>query len=382
MSAVIECFLVALRLGLTSFGGPVAHVSYFREEYVGRLEWIPESRFAEIMSLTQFIPGPGSSQLGAAIGYERAGLLGGFATWIGFTLPSALVLILVALGIGDLSGDQAQGALRGLKLVALTVVTGALIGMRKSLAPDLRRIILAFLVLVTLWVFSYQWMTILMITISGAIGILTLSAGEKIEEQKTGERGLLGWGALVVFFLLLFVSMGDSGPLAGIYRAGSLVFGGGHVVLPLLQESMVEGGYMPNEVFLGGYGATQGVPGPVFTFAAFLGVKANIFDNPWLGAGAALIAVFLPGMLLLGGTMRIWGRLRSKRLAQRAVNGANAGVVGVLGVALLRMATDQSTLTGWIDFGCVCIFFLILRKKVIPVWALVIISAAGGALIA
>jgi chromate transporter len=176
--------------------------------------------------------------------------------------------------------------------------------------------------------------------------------------------------------------MGDSGPLAGIYRAGSLVFGGGHVVLPLLQESMVEGGYMPNEVFLGGYGATQGVPGPVFTFAAFLGVKANIFDNPWLGAGAALIAVFLPGMLLLGGTMRIWGRLRGKRWAQRAVNGANAGVVGVLGVALLRMATDQSTLTGWIDFGCVCIFFLILRKKVIPVWALVIISAAGGALIA
>ena len=181
----------------------MAHVSYFREEYVGRLEWITESRFAEIMSLTQFIPGPGSSQLGAAIGYERAGLLGGFATWIGFTLPSALILILVALGVGDLSGDQAQGALRGLKLVALAVVTGALVGMRKSLAPDLRRIILAFLVLATLWVFSYQWMTVLMITISGAIGVFTLSAGEKIEEQKTGERGLLGWGALFVFFLLL-----------------------------------------------------------------------------------------------------------------------------------------------------------------------------------
>ncbi|MFL2657317.1 MAG: chromate transporter [Akkermansiaceae bacterium] len=157
--------------------------------------------------------------------------------------------------------------------------------------------------------------------------------------------------------------MNDSGPLAGIYRAGSLVFGGGHVVLPLLQESMVDGGYMSNEVFLGGYGATQAVPGPVFTFAAFLGVKAEIFGNPWLGAGTSLIAIFLPGMLLLGGTMRIWGRLRSKRWAQRAVNGANAGVVGVLGVALLRMATDQSTLAGWIDFGCVAIFFLILQKK-------------------
>lgn len=382
MSPVIECFLVALRLGLTSFGGPVAHVSYFREEYVGRRKWITESHFAEIMSLTQFIPGPGSSQLGAAIGYERAGLLGGIAAWIGFTLPSALILILVALGIGDLSGDHAQGALRGLKLVALAVVTGALVGMRKSLAPDLSRIILAFLVLVTLWVFSYQWMTVLMITISGAIGIFTLSAGEKIEEHKTGERDLLGWGALIVFFLLLLVSMNDSGPLAGIYRAGSLVFGGGHVVLPLLQESMVDGGYMSNEVFLGGYGATQAVPGPVFTFAAFLGVKAEIFGNPWLGAGTSLIAIFLPGMLLLGGTMTFWGSLRSKRWAQRAVNGANAGVVGVLGVALLRMATDQSTLAGWIDFGCVAIFFLILQKKIIPVWALVIISATGGALIA
>ena len=381
MSPVIECFFVALRLGLTSFGGPVAHVSYFREEYVGRRKWITESRFAEIMSLTQFIPGPGSSQLGAAIGYERAGLLGGIAAWIGFTLPSALILILVALGIGDLSGDHAQGALRGLKLVALAVVTSALIGMRRSLAPDLRRMILAFFVLITLWFFSYQWMTVLVITISGIIGVFSLSADEKIERQETGGRGLLGWGALIAFFILLFVSMGDNGPLAGIYRAGSLVFGGGHVVLPLLQESMVDGGYMPNEIFLGGYGATQGVPGPVFTFAAFLGVKANIFNNPWLGAGAALIAVFLPGMLLLGGTMRIWGRLRGKRWAQRAVNGANAGVVGILGVALLRMATDQSTLTGWIDFGCVAIFFLILQKKIIPVWTLVIISAAGGALI-
>lgn len=382
MSAALECFLVALRLGFTSFGGPVAHISYFREEYVAKRKWITESRFAEIMSLTQFIPGPGSSQLGAAIGYERAGLLGGLAAWVGFTLPSAIVLVLVALGIGDLSGDHAQGALRGLKLVALAVVTGALIGMRKSLAPDLHRIIMAIVVLIALWLFPYPWMTVLMITISGLMGVFTLSAGEQFDEQKTGGRGLLGWVALMTFFVLLFFSMGHSGPLAGIYRAGSLVFGGGHVVLPLLQESMVDGRYMSNEVFLGGYGATQGVPGPVFTFAAFLGVKADILGNPWLGAGAALVAVFLPGMLLLGGTMKIWGRLRGKRWAQRAVNGANAGVVGVLGVALLRMATDSTTLTGWADAACVAVLFLILRKKIIPVWALVIISAAGGALLA
>ncbi|MDF1714858.1 MAG: chromate efflux transporter [Akkermansiaceae bacterium] len=384
MNAAFECFLVALRLGLTSFGGPVAHVSYFREEYVARRKWVTESRFAEIMSLTQFIPGPGSSQLGAAIGYERAGLPGGLAAWVGFTLPSALVLILVALGIGDLSGDHEQGALRGLKLVALAVVAGAWLGMRKNLAPDLRRLAIAFLVLVALWFFQAPWITVLMITISGMIGVLTLSAGEKIEKQKTGGRGLLGWGALVVFFVLLFISIGHNGPLAGIYRAGSLVFGGGHVVLPLLQESMVDGDYMSKEVFLGGYGATQGVPGPVFTFAAFLGIKANIFDNPWLGAGAALIAVFLPGMLLLGGTMKIWGRLRGKRWAQRAVNGANAGVVGVLGVALIRMFTDIFT-NDWGNVVCdllgVAIFFLILRKKIVPVWALVMIAAAGGAVI-
>lgn len=381
MNGAMECFWVALRLGLTSFGGPVAHVSYFREEYVARRGWVNESRFAELMSLTQFIPGPGSSQLGAAIGYERAGLLGGLAAWIGFTLPSALVLVLVALGMGDLSGDSASGAVRGLKLVALAVVAGAWLGMRSSLAPDLRRLAIAILVFAMLWIFTAPWITVVMITIAGLIGVFTLSAGEKIEKEKSSGRGILGWLAMITFFVLLFFSIGSSGPLAGIYRAGSLVFGGGHVVLPLLQESMVDGGFMSKEVFLGGYGATQGVPGPVFTFAAFLGVKADIFGNPWLGAGAALIAVFLPGMLLLGGTMKIWGRLRGKRWAQRAVNGANAGVVGVLGVALFRMATD-GTVSGWSDALGVAVLFLILRKKLIPVWALVIIAAGGGALLA
>ncbi len=380
MHAALECFLVALRLGLTSFGGPVAHVSYFREEYVARRGWVSESRFGELMSLTQFIPGPGSSQLGAAIGYERAGLLGGIAAWVGFTLPSAIVLILVALGMGDLSGDTASGAVRGLKLVALAVVAGAWLGMRSSLAPDLRRLSIALLVFVALWIFTAPWVTVVMIALSGLIGVFTLSAGEKIQKEKTSGRGLYGWLALLVFFILLFISIGNTGPLAGIYRAGSLVFGGGHVVLPLLQESMVPE-YMDKQVFLGGYGATQGVPGPVFTFAAFLGVKAEIFSNPWLGAGAALIAVFLPGMLLLAGTMKIWGRLRGKRWAQRAVNGANAGVVGVLGIALFNMARD-GTVAGWTDAFGVAILFLILRKKLIPVWALVIIAAAGGALLA
>lgn len=383
MNRALECFWVALRLGLTSFGGPVAHISYFREEYVTRRNWVSEARFGELMSLTQFIPGPGSSQLGAAIGHERAGLLGGLAAWVGFTLPSALVLVLVALGIGDLSGDHASGALRGLKLVALAVVIGAWLGMRKSLAPDLRRLALALFVLVMLLFFSAPWMTLVMITIAGTIGVFTLSAGEEIEKKKTSGRGFLGWIALLTFFVLLFLSLGHQSPLAGIYRAGSLVFGGGHVVLPLLQESMVPQS-MEREVFLGGYGATQGVPGPVFTFAAFLGAKANLFGNPWLGAGAALVAVFLPGMLLLGGTMKIWGRLRGKRWAQRAVNGANAAVVGVLGVALIRMANSEIINSRSDALGNalgVAILFLILRRKLVPVWALVLISAGGGALL-
>lgn len=379
MNAPLECFLVALRLGLTSFGGPVAHVSYFREEYVTRRAWVNESRFGELMSLTQFIPGPGSSQLGAAIGYERAGLTGGFMAWLGFTLPSAIVLVLVALGIGELSGDNStvSGALRGLKLVALAVVAGAWIGMRKSLAPDLRRFLLAFAVFLLLWIFTAPWETLLGIAVAALIGVFTLPADKEIKKEPVKGRGLLGWLALLVFFVLLFISIGRGDPLSGIYRAGALVFGGGHVVLPLLQESMVPG-FMNKEVFLGGYGATQAVPGPVFTFAAFLGARVEMFGNSWLSAGAALIAVFLPGMLLLGGTLKIWARLRGKRWAQRAVKGANAAVVGVLGVALAQMATN-GTVSGWIDALAVALLFLILQKKVIPVWALVIIAAGLGA---
>ncbi len=380
MNGMLECFVVALRLGLTSFGGPVAHVSYFREEYVTRRKWISEERFGELMALTQFIPGPGSSQLGAAIGHHRAGLGGGFAAWLGFTLPSAIVMVLVALGMGDLAGDDASGMLKGLKLVALAVVMDALLGMRKSLAPDVRRILMAALVGVVLWFFVQPWMTLLMIAFSAAIGAVILPADQEISKERIKGRGMLAWFAMLIFFLLLFASLGNGSLLAGIYRAGALVFGGGHVVLPMLRETMVTHGPMTEEVFLGGYGATQAVPGPVFTFAAFLGAHANIFGNPWLGAGAAIVAVFLPGMLLLGGTLNVWGRLRGKRWAQRAVKGANAGVVGVLGVALIQMAT-QGSIGGVLDACLLVALFLILKRKLIPVWALVILAAGGGAML-
>lgn len=378
MSGAWECFRVALRLGVTSFGGPVAHLAYFRQEYVERLRWVDEDRFAELMSLTQFIPGPGSSQLGAAIGHERAGLPGAFAAWLGFTLPSAIILVLVALGMGDLTNPRAAGALTGLKLIALAVVAGACLGMRRSLAPDLRRTGIACAALALLWFFPAPWMTLVTIVLGGLVGTLILSSDQPAAEKKESRSGPLGWFALIAFFVLLVLSLGHPSPLAGIYRAGSLVFGGGHVVLPLLQETMVDGGFLTQEAFLGGYGATQAVPGPVFTFAAFLGVKADIFGHPIPGAAAAIVAIFLPGMLLLGGTLKLWNRLRRQSWSGPAVGGANAAVVGVLGVALLRMATD-GTIQGWSNALAVALLFALLRLKIVPVWALVILSAATGA---
>ncbi|MDB4294206.1 chromate efflux transporter [Akkermansiaceae bacterium] len=403
MTSALECFLVALRLGLTSFGGPVAHVGYFEEEYVQKRKWLSEERFGELMALSQFIPGPGSSQLGAAIGHERAGLLGGFAAWFGFTLPSALVLLFVAMGIGALSGGYVPGMLHGMKLVAIAVVAGAWMGMRSSLATGTRKFLIALFSLVILYLMPSPWMTLVVIAVAALVGVFLLNAGKLPAKDESKTRGLGGILAMAVFFILLFLSLkgtsnSDWQQLGGIYRAGALVFGGGHVVLPMLQETMVDGGFMGKdgkEIFLGGYGATQAVPGPVFTFASFLGGHTQIFGNPWLGAGAAVVAVFLPGMLLLGGTMSVWGRLRGKEWAQKAVQGANAAVVGILGVALIKMATGgaiggwQDVLGaveiflngGWQDALSVVVLFLILQKKFIPVWALVILAAGVGALI-
>lgn len=382
MNRIIECFFVALRLGCTSFGGPVAHVSYFREEYVVRRRWISEEKFGELMALTQFLPGPGSSQLGAAIGHHRAGLAGGFAAWLGFTLPSAVLMVIVALGMGQLGSDDG-GMIKGLKLVALAVVTGAWLGMRESLSPDIKRMLIVALAFVVLWFFREPWMTILVITAAAIGGIFLLRVEPKEvsdASEEEAKRGILGWLALMLFAGLLLSSFGNGHLLGGIYRAGALVFGGGHVVLPMLHETMVIDGPMTEEVFLGGYGATQAVPGPVFTFAAFLGASSNLMGNPWLGAASALVAVFLPGMLLLAGTLNIWRHLRTRSWAQKAIQGANAAVVGVLGVALVQMASSGSV-GGIFDGLLFALFFLILRKKIIPVWALVILAALGGSLI-
>ncbi len=379
MKEALECFIVALRLGLTSFGGPVAHVGYFREEYVSRRGWLKEERFGELMALSQFIPGPGSSQLGAAIGYERAGFLGGFAAWLGFTLPSAIVMILVALGVDQFP----SGAIHGMKLAAIAVVALAWLGMRKSLANSWRKGAIALFSLGVLYFFGAAWVTILVIACAGILGALFLPLDGSPLQEDADVKKRRGGGviALVFFFLLLFLSYRtdlsrDWEAMAGIYHAGALVFGGGHVVLPMLQEAMVPS-FMKQEIFLGGYGATQAVPGPVFTFAGFLGGKVNAFGNPWLGGAAGIVAVFLPGMLLLAGTLALWGRLRSKEWAQKAIQGANAAVVGVLGLALIQMSSSGAIL-GWRDALGLGILFVILERKLLPTWAVVLLAAGVG----
>ena len=373
---------MALRLGLTSFGGPVAHIAYFREEYVVQRAWLDEARFGELMTLSQFIPGPGSSQLGAAIGYERAGFLGGFAAWLGFTLPSALVMGLVALGIEKVS----LGAIHGMKLAAIAVVALAWIEMSQKLTDSWSKRGIAFLSLLILTMFTAPWMTLFVIGAAAVSGVLFLPIGdgqnvETFGEKNRQESGGLVWLCLVLFFAILGASYlsdlsSDWLALSGIYQAGSLVFGGGHVVLPMLQEAMVPS-FMAEDIFLGGYGATQAVPGPVFTFAAFLGVRAEVFSHFFLGGLAAIVAVFLPGMLLLGATLGVWGRLRTKKWAQKAILGANAAVVGVLGLALIQMVTGGAV-GDLFDASMVAFLFLFLRKKLMPAWAVVLLSAGLG----
>jgi len=379
MSSAIECFWIALRLGLTSFGGPVAHIGYFREEYVQKRAWLSESHFAELMAMSQFIPGPGSSQLGAAIGYERAKFFGGFCAWLGFTLPSALLMFFVAWGLDAMS----LGMIYGMKLVAVAVVASAWLGMKSSLAVGFRKKVISYTALLALYLFSAPWMPVLAIFIASVCGIFFLSSESSEQELGAKKWGIGGIIALLVFVVLLLISYNgalgrDWAALAGIYHAGALVFGGGHVVLPMLQEAMVPV-YMEKEAFLGGYGATQAMPGPVFTFASFLGGRCALFGSSLMGAALATVAVFLPGMLLLTAVMSVWSRLRSRQWAQRAIQGANAAVVGVLGVALLKMLLpSQGVVSGWRDLLAVALCFVMIQRRTMPVYLLVLLAAGIG----
>jgi chromate transporter len=385
----LEVLSVSTRLGLTSFGGPIAHLGYFHEEYVKNRKWIDEQSYADLVALCQFLPGPASSQVSIAIGILRARLLGGIAAWIGFTLPSALALIAFGLGIGAFAGDA--GWLHGLKVVAVAVVAQAVCGMARSLCPDRERATIAILTSV----FTLAWPSAIgqlsSIVIAGLIGAMIFPGSTSSSHSHTrfpiGKKtGIAAW---VIFFALLVglpfyrqiapshaVEIFDS-----FFRVGSLVFGGGHVVLPLLQTEVVGPGWVTNEQFVAGYGATQAVPGPLFTFSAYLGAVMSPEPNGWTGAFLALVAIFLPSFLLVTGALPFWDLLRSMPIFQSALKGINAAVVGLL-LAALYNPVWTSAIYSPADFALGLIAFGLLMFWKYPPWLVVILTAAGGELTA
>lgn len=384
-------FAVFLRLGLTSFGGPVAHLGYFREEFVARRRWLSERSYADLVALCQFLPGPASSQVGMAIGLSRAGFRGALAAWAGFTLPSALALTLFALGLSAGGNLLPAGALHGLKLVAVAVVAQAVWGMARSLCTDTPRVTIAVAsACAALW-WPTAWGQVGVIAAAALAGLLLFKpvAGGPHEPLRRPVSRRVGAGLLLLFAVLLaglplaaqFWPSQALAQLDAFYRAGSLVFGGGHVVLPLLQAEVVPRGWVSNETFLAGYGATQAVPGPLFAFAAFLGASMTAAPSGWMGAGTCLLAIFLPSFLLVAGALPFWEQLRRSLHTQAALAGVNAAVVGLLGAALYHPVWTGAVFSP-ADFALALLAFAALLYWKIPPWAVVLCCGAAGWLLA
>ena len=389
-SRVLEVLRVATRLGLTSFGGPVAHLGYFREEYVARRRWLDEATYADLVALCQFLPGPASSQVGIAIGITRAGLLGGVAAWLGFTLPSAIALVAFAYGLRGLGVTDA-GWLHGLKVAAVAVVALAVWGMARSLAPDRERATIAVVsaVCALLWPTGVGQVAIIMVAALVGLQLLPGAAAALTTRRPVAVGRGTGAAMLALFFVLLIVlpvfrQLVGSQALAvfdSFFRVGSLVFGGGHVVLPLLQAEVVPPGWVTGEEFVAGYGAAQAVPGPLFTFAAYLGAVMGPQPNGLAGAALALVAIFLPSFFMVVGALPFWDALRGRASFQSALRGVNAAVVGLL-LAALYQPVWTSAIHGPADVGLALAAFGLLAFWKAPPWLVVILAAAGGALIA
>ena len=390
MSALLEVLGVSTRLGLTSFGGPIAHLGYFREEYVVRRRWLDEAHYADLVALCQFLPGPASSQVSIAIGILRAGLLGGLAAWLGFTLPSAVALVAFAYGL-QAFGVADAGWLHGLKVVAVAVVAQAVWGMARSLAADRERASLAIVAAIVVLASRTATVQVLVIVAAGLVGwmLLPVAGTSATTAMRIPVGKGVAVGSLALFFGLLVLlpiarQVAPSHALSvfdSFYRAGSLVFGGGHVVLPLLQAEVVPTGWVTNEEFIAGYGAAQAVPGPLFTFAAYLGAVMHQPPNGWIGAGWALVAMFLPAFLLVIGALPFWGLLRTRAAFQAALRGINAAVVGLL-LAALYDPVWSSAVKSHADFGLALVAFGLLMFWRLPLWLVVVIAAAGGSLLA
>jgi chromate transporter len=386
--SVLEVLRVATKLGLTSFGGPIAHLGYFHDEYVRRRKWLDEESYADLMALCQFAPGPTSSKVGFSLGLLRAGSWGGLAAWAGFTLPSALALLLFAYGAAALSGPVGTGLLHGLKLVAVAIVAQAVWGMARTLCPDRARASIAggsaLIVLLSTSAFS-QLATILFGAVAGA-WFCRHTGAIRAEHAPIKVSRRVGVAALAAFFGLLFglpLLRGLTGSqaiamLEAFYRSGALVFGGGHVVLPLLQGAVVAPGWVGEDAFLAGYGAAQAVPGPLFTFAAYLGAVMEPAPNGVAGAALGLAAIFLPGLLLHLGTLPFWEGFRRRAGTQAVMRGINAAVVGLLGAALYSPIWTSSVQRPQ-DFAVALVGFILLMVWKAPPVIVVVVSALGGA---
>jgi chromate transporter len=385
-----EVFATFLKLGLTSFGGPIAHLGYYRDELVVRRKWLDESAYADLVALCQFLPGPASSQVGFCLGILRGnGLLGGLAAWFAFTMPSALILFAFAMGAAAFTGPVAEGFLHGLKLVAVAVVAQAIWGMTQSLTPDRARAAIALAAVAIVVSFAGSLAQIAAIAFGACAG-LWLCQGEaapvsgQLNFPVTRRGGVV---ALALFAVLLLASpfltaaTGSHGLAVfdAFYRSGALVFGGGHVVLPLLQAEVVAPGWVSNESFLAGYGLAQAVPGPLFTFAAYLGAVMVSPPNGLAGAAIALVALLLPGMLLVYGMLPFWDAMRTRPAAQAAMRGTNAAVVGILGAALYNPVWTSAVVTPR-DFALALGGFLLLTVWKLPPWIVVALLAGAGTL--
>jgi chromate transporter len=384
----LEVLTVFLKLGLTSFGGPIAHLGFFRDELVTRRRWLDEQAYADLVALCQFLPGPASSQVGIAIGLSRAGLSGALAAWFGFTLPSALAMILVAYGVGALADTAGIGWLDGLKIVAVAVVAQAVWGMARTLSPDRERATLtvAAAAIVLFWPTSFgQIGAILLGAVIGAVFMRADVAERKTHLTVPISRRGAGLSLALFFALLLglpvLAAATDSMALRlldSFYRAGSLVFGGGHVVLPLLQAEVVGPGWVTRDAFVAGYGAAQAVPGPLFTFAAYLGAVTIPEPNGVAGGVLCLGAIFLPSFLLVIGALPFWDALRRRPQAQAALRGVNAAVVGLLLAALYDPVWTSGIRTP-ADFALAAAALLLLAAWKLPPWLVVIVTALAGA---
>jgi chromate transporter len=386
----LEVLAAFTRLGLTSFGGPVAHLGYFREEFVNRRRWLDDASYADLVALCQFLPGPASSQVGIAVGLSRAGYAGALAAWIGFTLPSALAMVLFGYGVSSFGDAAGAPWLHGLKVAAVAVVAQAVLGMARTLAPDRQRATLAVVAAVIALAVPSSLGQIGAIVLGGVVGLI-LPRGEVAVGQASLNLQVSRTVAtvlLVLFFALLIglPLLSAAIPAQGLkeftafYRTGSLVFGGGHVVLPLLQASVVPPGWVSNDMFLAGYGAAQAVPGPLFTFAAYLGTVMNPPPNGFIGALICLVAIFLPSFLLVIGALPFWEELRRRASAQAALRGVNAAVVGLL-LAALYQPVWVAGITNAADFALAIAAFLLLFMWQTPPWLVVILSAGAGALL-